>query len=1065
MDIRRLKRYHRRKSGGLVALRFAIALVSVLFFTGLAIFIAAGAGAYFVYASYAKELPSAEEISRRSEETFETTRIYDHTGQHVLYEIISPTAGRRTWVPLSEIPEHLRNATIAMEDKTFYTNPWGINIEGVLRAVWGELRGQYQGGGSSIPQQLVRNVIMSPQERMERSYARKIKEMVMAFELTRRYPGIEGRNKILEWYLNNIFYGHHAYGVEAAAQTYFGKSVSELSLAEAAMLVPLGQSPALNPIDHPEEAKRRQEIVLDAMYLQGYITAEEAWAAKQETLVIAPPRFDIEAPHFVLYVRDQLEQQYGSDMVYGGGLQVITSLDLDIQARAERIAREHIREMADKYDAHNAAVVVLDAKTAEIKAMVGSLDYFDESIDGQVNMALSPRQPGSSFKPFTYATAFMQGYTPATMVMDVRTSFPDPPNPAPYVPENYSRKFHGPMLLRRALACSYNVPAVALMYRVGTMNVVRTAHMMGIETLRGAHYGLSLTLGGGDVRLLDMVYAYSVLANGGTMLGVPKPADKYEPGFRRLDPVSILRVTDAKGRVLYEYKGPHRQQVLRPEVAFLVTDILSDNDARAPAFGMDNVLTLPDRPVAAKTGSTNDFHDGWTIGYTPNYVVGVWVGNADYSEMKNAPGVRTAGPIWHDVMEMLHQGVPVESFSRPPGIVTAVIDGVSGKLPTEYSPWRKQEIFIEGTVPTEYDDIHRPFKICKQSGKLATVYCPPNEAEEVVFEIYPPEAEDWVRETGIPQPPKEFCDLHGPNLTNMDLAITSPALFDVIGGTVEIKGNARSGGLQTYWLEYGEGMEPGQFVRIGPDHHNRIDNGLLEVWNTEGLNGLYTLRLAAVDGGMPREMSVQVLIDNISPTVTILEPQPDQVFELGKDEWINIQIAGAYNAQREAFDPVDNMSMDRVEFNLDDQLLGYSTVAPYTLKWTLAMSDTHPTYDMALAEPRMEQIGEQLLKEEVVQVGDAKIYRRMIECGDAITLTEVVQTPEALSFVMSWPNGRTIISDTMGYTETHTIYVKAYDRAGNVTKSEPVKVHVIHEREPEATALELAMPGGRRREA
>jgi len=821
--------YHKRhpkKSGGLIALRFSLVAVTIILLSVIGMVLAVAGSVFGVYASYVQDLPSAEEIGRRSVETFETTQIYDRTGQHLLYELIPTTGGRRTWVPLLSIPDNLRNGTIAMEDKSFYTNPAGINVEGLLRAARGVITGEYAGGGSSIHQQLIRNVIMTPEERMQRSYVRKVKEIVLAIELTRRYPGVEGRDKILEWYLNNIFYGHFAYGIEAAAQTYFNKPAQDLSLAEAAMLIPLPNAPALNPIDHPDDAKRRQEIVLDQMYVQGYITAEEAWEAKQQYLTIAPPRFDIQAPHFVLYVRGLLEERYGSDAVYGGGLRVITSLDLETQEKMNELAREQVDKLRDKHNVHNAAVVVLDTKTAEIKAMEGSLDYFDQAIDGQVNMAISPRQPGSSFKPFTYATAFAQGYTPATMVMDVRTSFPDPPNPAPYVPENYSRTFHGPMLLRRALACSYNVPAVAMMHKVGSMNVVDTAHAMGITTLNNAHYGLSLTLGGGEVTLLDMVYAFSVFANGGAMLGEPIPQERFRPGYRTLDPVAILKVTDAKGRVLYEYSGPQSQEVIRPEIAFLITDILSDNLARTPAFGPNNQLVLEDRPAAAKTGTTNDYHDGWTIGYTPQYVVGIWVGNSDYEPMENASGARVASPIWHEAMEWLHKGLPVESFPNPPGIETAVIDGTSGQLPTEYSPWRMQEIFIKGTVPTEMDSIHRPYRICKHSGKLATVHCPPNEVEEVVFDIYPPEAEDWVREKGMPQPPKDYCDIHGPNLTNSDVAIVSPKLFEIVREVVPITGNAKPGGLQKYWLEWGQGMEPVAWTRIGGEHGHKVHNNV-----------------------------------------------------------------------------------------------------------------------------------------------------------------------------------------------------------------------------------------------
>ncbi|MHB1295433.1 MAG: transglycosylase domain-containing protein [Anaerolineae bacterium] len=920
MDARLIRRrLHRKQSGGLIALRFALVGLMAIFLS-LAGVVLLGTGVLGgVYAFYAQGLPSADEIGRKSTESFETTRIYDRTGEHVLYEIISPDGGRRTEVELAKIPENLRNGTIAMEDKTFYTNPAGINVEGVVRAVWGELRGVNEGGGSSITQQLIRNVIMTPEERMERSYTRKAKEMILAIELSRQNPGVEGRDQILEWYLNNIFYGHLSYGVEAAAQTYFSKHVEDLTLAECAMLVPLGQSPALNPIDEPETAKQRQEMVLDALYLQGYITAEEAYAAKQEELLIAPDTYDMVAPHYTLYVRDLLEERYGTDAVYGGGLQVISAIDLEIQDRALAIAREQIAAIREGHKASNAAVVILDAKTAEILAMVGSVDYSDLSIDGQVNMALSPRQPGSSFKPFVYATAFAQGYTPATMVMDVRTSFPDPPN-APYVPENYSRNYNGPLLLRRALACSYNIPAVIMASKVGVPNVLATAHSMGISTLNSAYYGLALALGGSEVTPLDMAFAFSVFANGGTMIGEEVQADQLRPGYRALDPVAILKVTNARGEVLYEYQ-PKTREVIRPEVAFLITDILSDNQARTPAFGAGSKMVL-DRPAAVKTGTTNDFYDAWTVGYTPQYVTAVWVGNTQYEKMVDADGSRVAAPIWQAVMQSLHEGLPVESFVRPANIETAVVDATSGKLPTDFSAARIQEIFIKGTVPTEHDDIHQPYRICRASGKLASPTCPAEEVEEKIFDIYPAGAEDWIREKEIPTPPTEYCDVHGSNLVVQDVGISSPKQLTPIRGIVPIMGNVKPGGLQRWTLQYGEGASPTEWIPIGGDHGNSVDNNQLEQWDTTTLNGYFTLQLTAYTDGGVQQSTIQVVVDNTPPTVTFMAPYPDQKYQRDKDEWVNLQV-----------DAQDNVSMQRVEFYVDDHLLGYSTVAPFTMRW------------------------------------------------------------------------------------------------------------------------------------
>jgi membrane peptidoglycan carboxypeptidase len=387
-----------------------------------------------VYASFAEELPAPDEISRRSLDSFETTRIFDRTGEHLLFEIIPPDGGRRTWIPLEGLPQYLIDGTVVMEDKNFYdetlyTNFYGVNVEGVGRAVWGELTGENLGGGSSIPQQLVKHLLFdSFEERADRSYIRKLKEWIMTVELMRTNPGREGRDEILEAYLNTIFYGNLAYGIEAAAQSYFGKPASALSLAEAAMLVPLPQYPALTPLKEPELAKERQEVVLDRLYLEGYITAEEAFAAKQETLTIAPATIDMQTPHWVLYVRDQLENRYGTDAVYGGGLQVITSIDLEIQKTIEEMAREHVGRIGPANKFGNAAIVVQDVKTAEILAMVGSLDYRNAEIDGEINMAVSERQPGSSFKPFVYATAFAQGYTPATMIMDIPMTYPNAPH-------------------------------------------------------------------------------------------------------------------------------------------------------------------------------------------------------------------------------------------------------------------------------------------------------------------------------------------------------------------------------------------------------------------------------------------------------------------------------------------------------------------------------------------------------------------------------------------------------------------------------------------------------------
>ncbi len=970
----------------------AVMIALAIVFSGIA-----GIGAAVgVYAYFAQDLPDAGKIEVVSED-FETTKIYDRTGTHLLYEVFDPRWGDRTYVTIDQIPVHVRNATIALEDANFYDNP-GINLRGMTRAFVSNLRGRQIQGGSSITVQLVKNVLIDPEERIKKSYARKIKEAILATEITRRYPGKEGKDKILEWYLNTNFYGNLAYGIEAAAQAYFGKPVQDLTLPEAAMLVPIPQYPALNPFDNPDWAKKRQGIALDEMVEQGYITAEEAEAAKAQelTYIQAQRRFDIDAPHFSIYVRQMLEEMVGPDLLYRGGLRVYTTLDLDMHKKTLEIARKHISELEEEKNVSNAGVIVLNARTGEIMAMLGSLDYNDRSIDGQVNMTTAARQPGSSFKPFTYVTAFAQGYTPATMVLDVRTSFPDPEGP--YTPENYDRTYHGPVRLRRALACSYNIPAVKVMNMVGVRAVLNTAHKMGINTLTEDYYGLSLTLGGGEVRLIDMAYAYSVFANQGVMSGLPVPDDRKRPGYRELDPVAILRIDKPNGETIFQYLAPQQKQVLDPKLAYLVSHILSDNASRAPAFGGNSALKIS-RQAAAKTGTTNNWQDNWTLGFTPQFVVGVWSGNADNTPMEHVSGVTGAAPIWHDVMEMIHDGLPEENFVEPPGLVRVGVDAVSGLLPTEYTPNVVSEIFIEGTEPTQYDNVHQPFRISRESGKLATVYTPPEVVEEKIFTILPPEADDWVREEEIPQPPTEYCDLHGPSAESGDVVITEPKPYSYVRGQVEVRGNAKSGDFELFRLQYGEGLNPNAWIQIGEDRYDQIHNDLLQVWDTRELDGFYTLDLIVRERSQNyKNATIQVTVDNISPTIEVIHPVTEAVYMMEYHEWVSIQA-----------DAVDNVKMDKVEFYIDDNLIDFTTVAPYNKRWTIVMSDVIPY-------------------------------------GEEVTRT----------FYMT--NGFGIISDTVGYTETHAIHAVGYDAAGNSTESEKVQIYIIHE--PPREELEREEPVG-----
>ncbi len=731
------------------------------------------------------DLPAPDRLYERA--AAPSTRIYDRKGR-LLYEILDPHGGAHTPLSLEEIPPACVNATIATEDASFYHNP-GVDAWAIVRALWINLRGgEILSGGSTITQQLARNLLLSPEERARISLERKLREAILAWRLARTYS----KDEILTLYLNEMYYGNLAYGIEAAAHTYFAKSAAELDLAECALLTGLPQSPArYNPMENPQAAKAREEVVLGLMAKQGYISPQEARVAASEKLHFASVPFPIKAPHFVMYIRGQLEKELGLEAIYTQGLQVYTTLDLDAQNTAERIVRFRLEQLADTREGlpprnvHNAAVVVMDPHTGEVLAMVGSPDYFDARIDGAVNATVAARQPGSSIKPITYAAAFDPNQphplTAATMVMDVRTAFVTREG-EPYVPQNYDHQWRGPVLLRQALASSYNLVAVKVLDYVGIKKMTALARSLGITTFDGVdRFGLALTLGGGEVRLLELTTAYSAFANGG----------------HRVEPVTITRVEDSQGQVLSvgPFRGPG-PQVMDERVAYLITDILSDNFARASTFGEGSPLHLT-RPAAAKTGTTTDWRDNWTVGYTPDLVVGVWAGNADNEPMQHVSGVMGAAPIWHDVMEMLHKGRPVHEFVEPPGMARMDVCADSGlppadagmlegrkagkpdqspNLPVSQSPNLPisqpsilptfqpcprtiSELFIEGTQPTRSDDWHWLVPLDTRNGLLAGPDCPLQFVTQRLYTLYPAEAQDWVRQQGIPQPPESYSPL------------------------------------------------------------------------------------------------------------------------------------------------------------------------------------------------------------------------------------------------------------------------------------------------------------------
>jgi 1A family penicillin-binding protein len=818
----------------------SILVVVSLFVLGLCIVVGA-------YAAIAADLPSAEALRGQSA-SFVSTQIYDRNG-HLLHEIVDPSGGRRILIPLEQISPHLVNATVATEDERFWQHP-GVDPIAFVRAVWYNLQEQrIVSGFSSIPQQVARLVLLSPEERTQQTIKRKVREAVLASEISRRYT----KQEILEIYLNEINYGNLAYGIEAAAETYFGKKASELSLPEAALLAGLPQAPAYwDPYSNWEGAKRRQAVVLDLMVEAGYISRAEAEAAKTADLNLRPLESRVEAPHFVTWVQQQLEQKYGADVIYRSGLRVTTTLDSRLQGIAQDEVRAHLATLKDRH-ATNAAVVAMNPSTGEILTMLGSADFNNAEIDGQVNVALRLRQPGSSIKPVTYVTALEKGWTPATLIWDTKTEFRDALG-RPYVPKNYDGKEHGPVLLREALARSLNIPAVKTLDFVGLPAMLDTAHRLGIDSLNRPDYGLSLTLGGGDVTLLEMVGAYGVFANQG----------------KRVRPVAILRIEDAAGRVIEEYRAPMEDQVISPQHAYLITDILADNQARAQAFGQNNPLRLS-RPAAAKTGTTDDWRDAWTLGYTPELVAGVWVGNADNTAMKNVAGSRGAGPIWHNFMERALADQPAQQFARPDGIDEFEISAESGSIPSDACPpdRRRTEIFAtdQGPLGPEHD-FHQYVRVDVSTNALASEHCPAHVVEERYYYVLPgEEGQRWAQQHNIPQPPGQLCPLHtGP----AEVAILQPLPGETVSGEVYVVGRTNMPGFAHYVVEYGEGRDPIGWGPVAGPVYAPVESGLLAVWDVRALESRdFTLRVVAYDqAGNGIEARTWVVIDNPTPTVT-----------------------------------------------------------------------------------------------------------------------------------------------------------------------------------------------------
>jgi penicillin-binding protein 1C len=871
-------------------------VIGMVFIGILVVLVAASYGVY-QYFSIASTLPKAEELKTRASQ-FETTRILDRNG-NVLYEIIDPNAGRRTYVTLDQISPYVVAATLATEDKDFYSHP-GFDPVAIMRALWQNYTaGEIESGASTITQQLARGLLLSADERYEQTVQRKAREIVLAAEITRRYK----KNEILELYLNENFYGNMAYGIEAASETYFRKSAKDLTLGEATFLAGLPQAPAVYDIYTNRDATlERQKTVTALTYEMSQsnnciyvsnsenrvcVNAVEATdAVKQiENTTFEKVQEDMRYPHWVNYVRSLLEEQYGSQTIYRSGFTVYTTLDPGIQDMAEKAVADQVATLADRH-VTDGALVAIRPGTGEILAMVGSADYNNEENAGQINMAISPRQPGSSIKPINYLAAFEKGWTASTLIWDVPSEFPPSGNandPAEkYKPVNYDGRFHGPVLVRDALANSFNVPAVKTLNFVKVYDdpstsqadgFINMAKRMGITTLTRDDYGLALTLGGGDVSLLELTSAYGIIANAG----------------KRIPPVAITKITDYQGNLVYQYTQPEAQQVIRAEHAYIISSILSDNNARTPMFGANSVLNLP-FTVAVKTGTTNDYRDNWTLGFTPDLVAGVWVGNADYTPMENTTGLTGAAPIWstffNQAEQTLTNGSPSD-FVRPAGIVDKVICSVSGTEPSEWCPNQKSEIFAYDQLPPDKNnDLWQKAKIDTWTGLKASAYCSEFTDEKFALNVTDDSAREWIRNSddgrswaqsmgfsdtiffspdrecaqSDPRPTIHFSSINdGQTITDRPLDI-----YAVVNATQNFK---------DYRLEYGIGDDPVEWkvLKEGITDQSTQPTQIYS-WDLKDVPaGTITLRIymnSTVDSYAEKRIKINNQAPTLTPTVT-----------------------------------------------------------------------------------------------------------------------------------------------------------------------------------------------------
>jgi len=898
-----------------------VIVLTVMAVLGLAAGLAAVAGA-LLFGEVTAGLPSVEGYESRFGSTLApelpATQLYDRTGQVLIYEDLNPAAVERRWVDVAAAsPDRLPvfgQATLAIQDPSFWTHPgydWRVTLGSIMGTP----------GSQTLTEQLVGHTLLPLEDASRPEAVRRLRAAVLAADLTRRYP----KDQVLEWYLNAADYGNLAYGIDAAALTYFGKHAGDLSLAEAALLAGIPLHPSTNPADAPEQADALKNEVLEAMRRSGFITADQLNRARVERIALRSVQTAAagNGRDFGRFAWDALRRTWGTDSSRWGGLKIITAEDHDLQLQAECVAETHLRRLqggdpglvmsaADgspcvaagllpalrpsdagvDHDVESISAMILDPQTGEVLSVVGSPDAQHRAV--------------SALYPLTYLAAFSRGYGPGTMILDL------PPDGDDVT----SGDFKGPVRMRTALAGGLDMAEQRTFALTGSQNVILIARQMGIDLPGDLSSQPETAFRGGsaEVSLASLTTALGVLANEGRWVG----EDRSGSGIA---PICVLRIEDTQGAVLYA-ASPHSRALVSAPLAYLMNDVLSDETALREVYGAADVLD-PGRPAALVLDAQPGGLDFWSVGYARERAAGVWMGGTGAEAPSGINALNGAAPVWHALLQYATRDSPAQDWSMPAGVSELQVCDPSGLLPTQYCPRVVREVFIEGTEPANYDSLYQPLRVNRETGKLATLFTPIDLVEERVYLVPPPAAAAWAEAAGIEKPPTEYDTMLAGESGSSVVNISRPEMFDYVRGKVVLRGAANPKDFEYFRLQYGQGLNPTRWVQIGADSQKAVASGIVGEWDTDGLKGLYSVQLVVVYGeGQVSTDAVQVTVDNSPPTVSLVLPEPGtQTLPPGSPLVIEAEVE-------------DELGIAKVEFLVDGGPVGSAESAPYSLRWS-----------------------------------------------------------------------------------------------------------------------------------